>query len=151
MRWANAAHDDQSRHRVIVQSLSTSSRVDNENEHIANSLFNFTNNDLGTMALAPHSTTCTDVAIDPPNSPAQALFATLKPMCQLLIVTCVGSAMLVPLFVLLWFSSSRETRRKPIFIANMVSIVTGLALAGVSIAQMVCFWNDSPRSLLIEC
>ena len=99
------------------------------------------------MAQVSYSTTCADATIDPPNSPVQALnmlFVTLKPMCQLLIVTCVGSAMLVPLFVLLWFSSRRETRRKPIFIANMVSIVIGLALAGVSIAQMVCFWNDSP-------
>ncbi|KAF8735165.1 hypothetical protein AX14_002620 [Amanita brunnescens Koide BX004] len=77
---------------------------------------------------------------DPSNSPAQLIdvfVAMLKPMCQLLIVTCVGSAMLVPLFVLLWFSSNSETRRKPIFIANVVSIVIGLAFAGVSIAQIL--------------
>ena len=99
----------------------------------------------------PYHTTCTDATIgrfDPSSSPAQLIdvfIAMLKPMCQLLIVTCVGSAMLVPLFVLLWFSSNSETRRKPIFIANVVSIVIGLAFAGVSIAQIVRFRSNCPH------
>jgi len=45
--------------------------------------------------------------------------------------------MLIPLFVLLLFSSTRETRRKPIFIANVVSIMIGLILAGVAIALLL--------------
>src|SRR6266550_2705596 len=56
---------------------------------------------------------------------------------QLLIVACIWSAMLVPLFVLLLFFSNRETRRKPIFIANVMSIMLGLILAGVAIPLLV--------------
>lgn len=52
--------------------------------------------------------------------------------------------MLIPLFVLLLFSSNAETRRKPVFIANMISIVVGLILAGVCIALIVGFWNSPP-------
>ncbi|KAF8638225.1 hypothetical protein AX17_002374 [Amanita inopinata Kibby_2008] len=61
----------------------------------------------------------------------------LSPLYTTLIVTCVWSAMLVPLLVALFFFSNRALRRKPIFIANVLSILLGLALSAVIIALMM--------------
>ncbi|KAF8336199.1 hypothetical protein F5887DRAFT_577057 [Amanita rubescens] len=89
------------------------------------------------MTLSPRYIDPTDATIPPSSPPGEIIniiVSSFKPLYQLLIVTCVCSAMLIPLFVLLLFSSNAETRRKPIFIANMISIVIGQILAGVCIA-----------------
>jgi hypothetical protein len=99
------------------------------------------------MALALRYIDPTNATIPPSSPPGEiinTLVSSFKPLYQLLIVTCVWSAMLIPLFVLLLFSSNAETRRKPVFIANMISIVIGLILAGVCIALIVGFWNSPP-------
>lgn len=99
------------------------------------------------MVLVPRYTTSIYATVNP-SSPAgeivNMLVSSFKPLYQLLVVTCIFSAMLVPLFVLLLFSSNRETRRRPIFIANVASIMIGLILAGVAIALIVSLRNGTP-------
>ncbi|KAK2467344.1 hypothetical protein APHAL10511_000579 [Amanita phalloides] len=78
--------------------------------------------------------------LDPSGSLGQLidfLVASFKPLYTTVIVTCVWSAMLVPLLVILWLFSDKETRRKPMFIANVVSIALGLTLAGVALELMM--------------
>src|SRR6266576_4706727 len=99
----------------------------------------------GTMAQVLCSTTLTNATTGPPGSSEQlsaVVVTSVRAMYQLLIVTCIWSAMLVPLFVLLLFFSNRETRRKPIFIANLMSIMLGLILAGVAIPLLVGAANN---------
>ena len=62
---------------------------------------------------------------------------SLKPVYITLIVTCIWSAMLVPLFVVLLFLSDKEMRRKPIFFGNLFAIALGVAYAGVVLELMV--------------
>src|SRR6266550_8948944 len=106
------------------------------------------------MARIPRYTTSIYATVNPSSPPGEIiniLVTSFKPLYQLLVVTCIFSAMLIPLFVLLLFSSTRETRRRPIFIANVGSIMIGIILAGVAIALLVGFRNGPPCTFLIRC
>jgi len=77
-----------------------------------------------------------------PNDPLTILVGNefvkyAKPYYTTLIVTCIWSAMLVPLFVVLIFFSNHELRRKPVFIANVFAISIGVAFAGVLLSPTV--------------
>ncbi|PFH50975.1 hypothetical protein AMATHDRAFT_3484 [Amanita thiersii Skay4041] len=78
----------------------------------------------------------------------------LHPLYTTLIVTCIWSAMLVPLLVALFFFSTRNLRKKPIFIGNLLAILLGMSLASVIIALLVSVLNhplDPPsRSLALS-
>ena len=93
----------------------------------------------------------TDSPLGPDNSVTtliNTLITSLKPLYDTLIITCIWSAMLVPLFVILLFFSDRESRRKSIFIANLFAIFLGIVYAGVILALMVSNWlhYGSPSS-----
>ncbi|KAF8638222.1 hypothetical protein AX17_002371 [Amanita inopinata Kibby_2008] len=68
---------------------------------------------------------------------ADELAKLLYPLYRTLIVACVWSAMLVPLLVALFLFSTKRMRRRPIFVANVLSISLGLGLAAAIIALMM--------------
>jgi hypothetical protein len=87
----------------------------------------------------------TNTPFSPDDSVAMlinTLVESLKPLYITLIITCIWSAMLVPLFVILLFFSNRETRRKPIFLGNLFAISLGIAFAGVVLTLMVSVLLD---------
>jgi hypothetical protein len=65
---------------------------------------------------------------------------SLRPVCTTVILTCIWSAMLIPLFIILLFFSDGEMRRKPIFLANLLATSLGIAFAGVALELMVSNW-----------
>ena len=95
----------------------------------------------------------TDPPLGPDNSVTtliNTLIASLKPLYTTLIITCIWSAMLVPLLIILLFFSNRETRRKPIFVANLFAISLGIAFAGVVLALMVSNWLNYEFLVLLS-
>ena len=65
---------------------------------------------------------------------------SLKPVYTILIITCIWSAMLVPLLITLLFLSDKEMRRKPIFFGNLFAITLGIAHAVVVLELTVSKW-----------
>src|SRR6266478_7135325 len=90
-------------------------------------------------------------ADSPVTTVINTLVTSFKPLYTTLIITCIWSAMLVPLFIILLFFSNRETRRKPIFLGNLFAISLGIAFAGVAIGLTVChpligsLWTNANR------
>ena len=82
---------------------------------------------------------------DSVTSLISTLAKSFKPLYITLIITCIWSAMLVPLFVILLFFSNREMRRKPIFLGNLFAISLGIAFAGVVLGLMVSPQSDFRR------
>ena len=84
------------------------------------------------------------------NDPLTALVSTLvtsfRPLYTTLIITCIWSAMLVPLSVVLLFFSNSELRRKPVFLGNVFALCLGISLAGVILGLDV---SHSP--VLVGC
>ena len=65
------------------------------------------------------------------------LVKSLRPVYVSLILTSIWSAMLVPLFVILLFFSSRDLRRKPVFLGNVFAMGLGIVLAGIILTLYV--------------
>ncbi|TFK33497.1 hypothetical protein BDQ12DRAFT_589428, partial [Crucibulum laeve] len=64
----------------------------------------------------------------PPPPPGLNYIEAIRPALTFLILVTVWSAILVPILVALFFFSTRELRRKPIFICNVFSILLGLSM-----------------------
>ncbi|KIL62109.1 hypothetical protein M378DRAFT_81661 [Amanita muscaria Koide BX008] len=79
-------------------------------------------------------------SIDPSSSLAvliDTIVKSFKPLYTTLIVACIWSAMLVPLFVVLLFFSNKELRRKPVFFGNIFAICLGIVLAGLVVGLLM--------------
>ncbi|KIL62108.1 hypothetical protein M378DRAFT_13063 [Amanita muscaria Koide BX008] len=82
-------------------------------------------------------------AIDPSTSVLiDTIAGNFKPLYTTVIVACIWSAMLVPLFVVLLFFSNKELRRKPVFFGNIFAICLGIVLAGVVMGLLVSILSN---------
>lgn len=62
----------------------------------------------------------------------------IRPAITFILIATVFGSMLVPLLILLFALSNPYTRRKPIFILNVLSVSLGIIAAGLVIHLMVC-------------
>lgn len=66
-----------------------------------------------------------------------AFIASIKPVLNVLLVSCVWLGISIPLlFALFWFST-KQLRRKPIFLFNVVSILIGVVMGALNIFILV--------------
>ncbi|PFH47468.1 hypothetical protein AMATHDRAFT_6724 [Amanita thiersii Skay4041] len=75
----------------------------------------------------------------PPPPPGFAYTFIVQPALGILLTFIVGTAMLFPLLVTLFFFSTQQLRRKPIFIMNVLSMSLGIA-TGVTCAVHL-YWT----------
>ncbi|KAJ7765511.1 hypothetical protein DFH07DRAFT_737759 [Mycena maculata] len=66
--------------------------------------------------------------VPPLLPPGLTYLAALPPSINMLMIGTVGSTLLVPMFVALLAFSSREMKRKPVFILNIISISAGFGM-----------------------
>ncbi|KAJ6623566.1 hypothetical protein B0H10DRAFT_2010538 [Mycena sp. CBHHK59/15] len=66
--------------------------------------------------------------VPPPLPPGLTYVAALPPSLNMLMIGTVWSSMLVPMLIALLLFSTKELRRKPIFILNVVSVLMGIAM-----------------------
>ncbi|KAF7330913.1 hypothetical protein MVEN_02430900 [Mycena venus] len=64
----------------------------------------------------------------PTLPPGVTLIAVITPSLNLLIIGTVWASALVPLLCVLLFFSTPQVRRQPIFIMNLLAVVTGIAI-----------------------
>ncbi|PFH46137.1 hypothetical protein AMATHDRAFT_8164 [Amanita thiersii Skay4041] len=82
-----------------------------------------------------------------PPPPGLNYIVVIQPSLGILIVALTGSAILVPLLVILFFFSTKCHRRKPIFVMNVISIILGLIL-GISFTSIMYQGITKPSRLL---
>jgi hypothetical protein len=66
--------------------------------------------------------------LPPPLPPGMNYIATIQPCIVSLMIATIWTGILLPLMVALFFFSSKDTRRKPIFILNVLSLSLGFFL-----------------------
>ena len=64
--------------------------------------------------------------LPPPPPPGLNYIAAIQPSIVFLMIGTIWTGILLPLMVALFFFSSKDTRRKPIFILNVLSLLLGL-------------------------
>ncbi|KAF7328830.1 hypothetical protein MVEN_02512100 [Mycena venus] len=82
------------------------------------------------MTFSPSSS---QPLLPPPPPPGLNYIAAIKPSLSLLMIGTVWSTMLIPLLAVLLFFSTRDLRRQPMFIMNVVSILAGLAIGMINV------------------
>ncbi|KAI0324812.1 hypothetical protein GY45DRAFT_1375242 [Cubamyces sp. BRFM 1775] len=68
----------------------------------------------------------------PPPPPGLNYVAAIEPSLIILLIDVTFSTFLVPTLIVMFYFSTRTTRRKPVFIMNVISIVLALALAAIN-------------------
>ncbi|PFH47298.1 hypothetical protein AMATHDRAFT_43024 [Amanita thiersii Skay4041] len=86
-----------------------------------------------------------DISHLPP--PGLNYIAVIRTSLGIMVAALAGTAILVPLLVTLFFFSTKQLRKKPIFILNVVSIILGLVL-GISITFIMYQGIINPSNLL---
>lgn len=82
------------------------------------------------------NTTAAD-AFPPPPPPGLNYIAVVQSSLNALMIGTVWSAMLVPLLLTLFVFSTRELRRKPIFLLSVCAILLGLGEGSLNCYMMV--------------
>ncbi|PFH46139.1 hypothetical protein AMATHDRAFT_156174 [Amanita thiersii Skay4041] len=77
--------------------------------------------------------------------PGLNFISVVQPSLGILIAALTGTAILVPLWVILFFFSTKQLRRKPIFIMNVISIMLGVTL-GISTTYIMYQEITNPQS-----
>ena len=73
----------------------------------------------------------------PPPPPGLNYVAAIEPSLIILLIDVTFSSFLVPTLIVMFYFSTRTTRRKPVFIMNVISIVLALALAAINTYNQV--------------
>ena len=73
----------------------------------------------------------------PPPPPGTNYVAAIKPSLNLLMIGTVWTSFLIPITIALFFFSTPDIRRRPVFILNLVSIALGLVQGAVNIYNQV--------------
>ncbi|KAJ8502109.1 hypothetical protein ONZ51_g167 [Trametes cubensis] len=68
----------------------------------------------------------------PQPPPGLNYIAAIEPSLTILLINVILSSFLVPTLIVILYTSTQATRRKPIFIMNIVSIVLAFALAAIN-------------------
>ena len=66
--------------------------------------------------------------LPPPPPPGMNYIAAIQPSIVFLMIGTIWTGILLPLIVALFFFSSKDTRRRPIFILNVLSLLLGFVL-----------------------
>ena len=78
--------------------------------------------------MATTTATPSNANLFPPPPPGLNYIAALQPSITFLMIGTTFAGILLPLLVALFHFSTKNTRRKPIFILNVISITLGLVL-----------------------
>lgn len=62
----------------------------------------------------------------------------IRPAFAFILIPAVFGSMLLPLLILLFALSTAQTRRRPIFILNVLAVGLGIIVAGLSAHLTVC-------------
>ena len=80
--------------------------------------------------------------LPPPPPPGMNYIAAIQPSIVFLMIGTIWTGVLLPLMVALFFFSSKDTRRKPIFILNVLSLSLGFLLgifnAYAQVSHLMC-------------
>ena len=74
-----------------------------------------------------------------PPPPGMNYIAAIQPSIVFLVIATIWTGILLPLMVALFFFSSKDTRRQPIFILNVLSLSLGFVLGIFSICTQVSY------------
>ena len=75
--------------------------------------------------------------LPPPPPPGLNYIAAIQPSIIFLMIGTIWTGILLPLMIALFFFSSKDTRRKPIFILNVLSMSLGFIVGIVNACSMV--------------
>ena len=78
-----------------------------------------------------------DIPLIPPPPPGLTYIAVIQPSISLLIITVFFLGIFVPLLTALFLLSSRDLRRKPIFVLSVLIVILGIVQASLSIWAQV--------------
>lgn len=70
--------------------------------------------------------------LPPPPPPGLNYIAAIRPSVSLLIISVFFIGMFVPMLAILFFLSSRDLRRKPIFTLSVLVVILGIVNASLS-------------------
>ena len=73
----------------------------------------------------------------PQPPPGLNYIAAIEPSLTILLINVILSSFLVPTLIVILYTSTQATRRKPIFVMNIVSIVLAFALAAINTYNLV--------------
>jgi hypothetical protein len=80
--------------------------------------------------------------LPPPPPPGMNYIAAIQPSIVFLMIGTIWTGILLPLMVALFFFSSKDTRRQPIFILNVLSLSLGFLLgifnACTEVSHLIC-------------
>ena len=77
--------------------------------------------------------------LPPPPPPGMNYIAAIQPSIVFLMIGTIWTGILLPLMVALFFFSSKDTRRKPIFIMNALSLSLGFFLGIFVVCTQVSY------------
>ncbi|PFH45063.1 hypothetical protein AMATHDRAFT_132447, partial [Amanita thiersii Skay4041] len=75
----------------------------------------------------------------------------VNPFLSILMTELVGTSILLPLLVILFFFSTKQLRRKPIFILNVISILLGMSMGITGIWDMVSLFSTKNCANSLRC
>ena len=73
----------------------------------------------------------------PPPPPGLTYIAVAEPLLDLLIISALGSSILIPVGISLLLFSTSAQRTQPIFVLNVVSITLGVIQGAFNIYEQV--------------
>ena len=73
----------------------------------------------------------------PPPPPGLNYVAAIVPSLTFLLISTIWAALLVPITIVLFIFSTPSLRRTPLFILNVLSLASGLALGMISAYNQV--------------